>query len=170
MSMVRNGLALALLVCVAAAGGASAAPAAGDEVSFEINSWGKLIEAWTIRPDGSGEYRTMKEGTTWRSNDGAVVVKRMAPAPGRYAQLTAALKPAARYDGKGPPCEKQIYDLPYGHIAWVRSGATHGFSFDLGCGSPDASVAYKALQDASSMVTGWAKDAPVAEEKSLNPK
>jgi hypothetical protein len=137
-------------------------------VSFEINSWGKLIEAWTVRPDGSGEYRETKHGPTKDFYDVVLVTKHLPPTPGRYAQLQAALKPAEPYDGKGPPCQKEIYDLPYGHIAWVRSGATHGFGFDLGCGSPDATIAYKALQDASSMVTGWAKDAPVAEEKSLN--
>ncbi|MBS0295977.1 MAG: hypothetical protein JSR45_06655 [Proteobacteria bacterium] len=170
MSIVRHGLALALVVGLGAAGGANAAPAAGDEVSFRINSWGKLLEAWTIRPDGSGEYQATKQGPTKDFYDVVLVTKRLAPAPGRYAQLQAALKPAERYDGKGPPCQKQIYDLPYGQISWVRSGATHGFSFDLGCGSADANVAYKALENASAVVTAWAKDAPVAEEKPLNPK
>lgn len=167
MSIVRYAFALALLV---GAGTANAAPAAGDEVSFEINSWGKLLESWTIRPDGSGEYRQTKQGPTKDFYDIVLVTKHLGPAPGRYAQLQAALKPAEQYDGKGPPCQKQIYDMPYGRIAWVQSGANHGFSFDLGCVSADANVAYKALEDASSVVTAWAKDAPVAEEKPLNAK
>lgn len=160
--------ALAALAAACLSLGAAAAPGP-DAVSFEINTWGKLIDSWTISADGSGQLTTAEQKPGGQFGDDTIYVQTLAPDPARYAELTAALRPARAFAGRNVPCGGRAFDLPYGHAVWRHAGAERGLDFNTGCSSSQARQVVQSLHAADLLVRKWAADAPKVEQKPAPP-
>jgi hypothetical protein len=129
-------------------------PRSDEAVEMSVNSWGRLINSWTIRLDGSGEVRTGKQGPGGFS-DVTVEVRRLGPDPARYAKVRAMLRASEAWAGRELPCGSRITDLPYGDVHW-RSGATdRSLHFDSGCQGARARTVVDQLSAVDRAVVGW---------------
>lgn len=152
---MRHRLLPLLLIGLAApsVAGAPSAALAGP-VSYEVRSWGRLLLRWQVNPDGSGEI--------WRgvqSGKGPGPVRRFrlrleGDALQTFARNVEDVREATR---NGIPCDKEIYDLPYGSVTWDYPGGKQVYRFDAGCRSEKGDEALEILGAASSNVETLAK-------------
>jgi hypothetical protein len=154
------------LATLAAAGllslGAAPAPAA-DAVSFELNSWGRLLSSWTLNADGSGERVTARQAKGATFGDVDRDLQKLGPDPARYRRLLEALRPARAYAGREVPCGPRMTDLPYGELTWRHAGAARSIRFDSGCSSSTARKVLASVHAADELMAKWAADAPKVE-------
>jgi hypothetical protein len=141
----------------------AAAPTEPDAVSFELNSWGKPLDRWTIMADGSGELTTSSQKPGADFNDYTLAVQKLGPDPARYGRLIEALRPAQAFAGKTLPCGERATDMPYGSASWRRAGAERRLEFNVGCSSAKARKVIESLHAADGLVRQWAADAPKVE-------
>jgi hypothetical protein len=153
---------IAALGAAGCAGAAGAAPVQSAEapISVRVESWGKLLTAWEIQPDGSGVHRSaVAVGGGFRDYD--VVTKRFATGREGYASVRRLLDPAKRYSGKALPCGRSVTDAPYGSVAWGAAPAGR-LDFNFGCLGKKAVRVNAQIEAATDMVSGWAAAAPEA--------
>ena len=60
----------------------------------------------------------------------------------------------------GIPCDKEIFDLPYGTVTWDYPGAKQVYSFDAGCRSTAVDDTMEILAAASSIIEHMATIEP----------
>ena len=151
-------LALALL---------AAAPAPRVErIAMETNSWGDPVTSWQIASDGSGEYSFQRRLPESDARQADFVTKRFQVGREGFAHILRILRPV--FARRQIMCrEKQIYDLPYGHIGWQAGGRTHNLGFDLGCTDRASQRALQQLHDAEQVIEAWVRDAPDAEVRRI---
>jgi hypothetical protein len=154
---------LAVTALVAASSGSAAPAPQADQVSMATYSWGRLLSGWTLRPDGSGTFKSSHAASN-DFNDRAVVAKGLPAAPGRYDQVLVLLHAAEPYADKTLPCTLQATDGPYGEIVWRRQGVTHRLNVQYGCQSKQADAVYDQLGAAQALVAKWAANAPVTND------
>jgi hypothetical protein len=145
---------LVLPICVAA----NAAPVAPNvplpgPVIYEVRSWGQIVLHWQIDPDGSGEI--------WRGSPqkggGDLRKYRLRLERDALRTFTANAEDVREATRAGIPCDKEIYDLPYGSVTWDYPGAKQAYSFDAGCRSEAGDEALDILGAASTVVETMAR-------------
>ena len=156
-----------LLAAAALSLGAAPQP---DSVSFELNSWGKLLESWTIKADGTGEVITTSNDPRGPGSEAGVRSRqRLAPDPARYRRLEQVLQPAKQFAGRELPCGDRMFDLPYGEVAWRNAGRERRLAFDSGCSSAAAKRVLASLKAANELVGQWAAEVPKIQDDRAQP-
>ena len=147
-------LVLSLPFCLAAnaAPAATSAPLPGP-VTYEVRSWGRILLRWQVNPDGSGEV--------WRGSQqrgGGDLRKYRLRLEGDALHTFGADVEEVREATKvGIPCDKEIFDLPYGSVTWDYPGAKQVYAFDAGCRSEAGDEALDILGAASTVVETMAR-------------
>jgi len=121
-----------------------------DQVGMAVSGGGLPGSEWTIRPDGSG----LISGFNWSDNDDRPM-RRLPPAPGRYRQIVALLRPAERYAGRKIPCVMEYPSAPNVRITWRRSGVVSTLDIQFGCRSAEADKVYDPMVEAGHLVGKW---------------
>jgi hypothetical protein len=153
----------------AAAGSAlEPAPAAttaptSDEIGIQTASWGALVQEWTIRPDGSGEFATSRFEPGFRAYE--IVTRQLPPAPGRYAQVEALLRSIQAYRDRESPCDPQLSDGEYGRIRLKQGGIVTEVRFEESCRAEGGLRVLQQVRSADALVGGWAVHAPVVRRQ-----
>jgi len=173
--MVRTLLLLAPLAlsaaCADAADGpggkaqvAQAAPIAA--VAFRISSWGRPIDSWEVRADGSASHVTMV------SDEGApfqvyrLEHRQFTIPTDDYARVVAMADELSQPRLSRDDCKERATDMPYGALVLERGGVREEITFDVGCRDKRYQVFVDQLDAMDELVTGWAKPhAPVRIEQ-----
>lgn len=174
--MSRALLMLAVLGGCAASGPepARSVPAARS-LSFEANSWGKPLSAWTLESTGRGRYTesTKAGGGNFRDydllmfRDYDLVTRSFGMDPADYRRVEALLAPARAHAGADLPCDQKITDQVYGKIGWTGPSGTEEFSFDVGCTSKAATPIYEGISQAQKLVEQLARRGTVVETREV---
>ena len=138
-----------------------------EHIEMETSSWGDPVTSWRIASDGTGEYRYRRDLPDRGTREADFVTKRFQAGRAGFARIARILRPV--FARQQIMCrEKQIYDLPYGHIGWQAGGRTHALGFDLGCTDRPSQRALGQLGDAERLIEAWAHDAPEAEVRRIS--
>src|SRR5688500_4892697 len=88
-----------------------------DAIAFDISSWGRPINSWEVRADGSASHVKMvaAEGAPFREY--RLEHRTFAVSPADVAELA---RMAAKLKSDLPECEQRATDLPYGSIRITR--------------------------------------------------
>jgi hypothetical protein len=148
--------------CAQEAQVAKAGAAPIEAIAFRISSWGRPIDSWEVRADGTARHATMvaDEGApfgTYRLEHRAFTIA--ADDFARIAALAAALpQPRPQRDD----CENRATDFPYGALELSRGGTDESISFDTGCHDAPYQEFVGQLQALDEAVTALATPHPVA--------
>lgn len=151
-------LALILLPEPALAEKAHEEEAAGwDWIAFEMNSWGRPVSSWRIRPTGDGSWTQAVSPDGQPFGDYSLVWHEVTAGEEGFARLSAILaglpEPAPAYDD----CENSMTDQPYGIVRLTRGATTTEIAYNAGC-LDDGYVAFlDVLREANQLVEGWGK-------------
>jgi hypothetical protein len=135
-------------------------------IAFRISSWGRPIDSWVVRADGSASHVTMvsDEGApfqTYRLEHRAFAI-----AADDYTRLVAMAGALPQPRLSRDDCEERATDMPYGALELERGGAVESIAFDVGCRDARYQAFVDQLQAMDELVTGWARPhAPVRIEQ-----
>ena len=131
----------------------------GNQVVFDIRSWGKLVSHWEVGPDGTGEIWRVAEGGTMSVYDIRKFRLHMdAPTLARFVAASNAFKRATR---RPIACKLQITDMHYGDITLSGAGEPQTFRFNYGCRSKAMDPMFDMIQQVNEVV---AKQAAIDAE------
>ncbi|MGA9580656.1 MAG: hypothetical protein WBR13_01645 [Allosphingosinicella sp.] len=131
--------------------GAQPAPAARS-LSFEANSWGKPLSAWTLESSGRGRYTESKAAPSGNFRDYDLVTRSFVANPGDYRRIEALLAPARAYAGADLPCKLTVTDMVYGKVRWSGPAGEQEVAYNLGCTSEAVTPLYKGFSQAQNLV------------------
>ena len=163
--MVRTLLLLPLLLgaaCADAKEGAagkaqvmSAAPIAA--VSFRISSWGRPIDTWEVRADGSASHvtRVSDEGAPFQTY--RLEHREFTITAEDYARVVALADELPQPRPSRDACEERVTDMPYGALELDSGGARESIAFDVGCRDAKYQAFVEQLHALDALVTDWAK-------------
>ena len=143
-----------LAACTAVQAPSVPAGARVDSISFEIRSWGYVMEGFRIASDGSGEFRKAPE---FRAEPR---VTRFNAGPAGFAQIRTALEGARRHTSSPPACGERITDLPYGDIVWQTGDRRATVSFNVGCRGAEMQQVVEQASRATRLAEGFARTNP----------
>ncbi len=160
---MRRAVLIALLVAGCAGKPVSPQPAAAglDGVGFEISSWGRPIDRWQVRADGTASYVAMvsDEGapfTTYRLEHRAFTL-----APGEWARLAALAAQLPQPRPTRDDCKMRATDMPYGTLRLAKGGREEMTAFDVGCRDASYQAFVDQLHAMDALVAEWARAHPV---------
>jgi hypothetical protein len=142
-------------VQVGKAQAAQAAPIAA--VSFRIGSWGRPIDSWEVRADGSASHVTMvsDEGASFRTY--RLEHRAFTITTEDFARVVAMAGDLPQPRLARDDCEQRMTDMPYGAIELERGATREEITFDVGCRDERYQVFVGQLHAMDELVTGWAK-------------
>jgi hypothetical protein len=141
---------------------------AGPEtIHFEIFSWGKPLSAWTLNPNGLGEYRDMSDIPGGKFGEYRLTVRSVSAGSDGYSKLQESLEPARALSQGETPCGPRMTDLPYGQIEWRSGGEVRKGNFDTGCSSDEMRKIVSALQVADEQMKRWSGSGKVLEQREI---
>ncbi len=146
--------------------GLAAQPSPIAAVSFRISSWGRPIDSWEVRADGSASHVTMvsDEGASFRTY--RLEHREFTITPDDYARIAAMAEELPQPRPPRDDCDERMTDMPYGALALERGGAREEIAFDVGCRDEPYQAFVDQLHAMDELVTDWAKPhAPVRVEK-----
>jgi hypothetical protein len=110
-----------------------AARAAYDTIAFAISSWGRPIDSWEVRADGTARHvkRVSEAGADFRTYRLEHREFTVVPADFRRLAAIAAQLPQPRL--ARDECKELATDMPYGTLSLSRGGQTEEVRFDVGC-------------------------------------
>lgn len=126
-------------------------------VSFHISSWGRPIDSWEVRADGSASHVTMV------SDEGApfgayrLEHREFAITAEDFARVVAMADELPQPRLSRDACELRATDMPYGALELARGGASEEIAFDVGCRDEAYQVFVEQVHAMDVLVTGWAK-------------
>lgn len=150
--MKRTLAALALILAVATP---AAQAQSVEPVDYRVNSWGRLVSAWSIDARGSVRYSHFV-GRNGSYFQGDALVRRFRISVEERVLIDALLAPARKASRKPLACGPRITDAPYGRIAWAGTAAH--IDFDFGCQSKRLRKVFAALNKASAQMQKWADE------------
>ena len=165
----------AAIIILAALGGCGA-PAAqsqrqpagvAESLSFEANSWGKPLSAWTIESSGQGRYTASKDAPSGDFHEYDLVTRSFTVSPADYRRVDALLRPARAYAGAKLPCELTVTDQVYGKARWQAAGGGEEIAFNLGCTSKEVAPLYENFWQAQKLVESLAGAGTIVETKEI---
>ena len=142
----------------------AAAPVAA--VAFRISSWGRPIDSWEIRADGSASHvtRVSDEGAPFTNY--RLEHRQFTISADDYARVVAFAGELPRPWPTRDACGELATDMPYGALELERGGARESIPFDVGCRDAPYQAFVDQLQAMDELVTGWAKpNAPTRIEQ-----
>ena len=147
--------------CAQGTGKAPANAAQVEAIAFLISSWGRPIDNWEVRADGTARHATMvtDEGapfTTYRLEHRAFTI-----APEDFARLAAIATELPQPRLNREDCEHVVTDFPYGALELARDGASESIAFDTGCLDERYQAFVGQLQAMDEAVTALAREHPV---------
>ena len=122
-----------------------------DSIRFEINSWGRPMEAFVIRSDGSGEYRHAP------SFGADQEIHAFNAGPMGFGRIRAALAGIERYISRAPACGQRMTDFPYGEIAWLDGIYPTTLRFDVGCQGAEMQRVVEAAHQAARLAEQFSR-------------
>lgn len=134
---------------------AEAAPVAA--VSFRISSWGRPIDSWEVRADGSASHvtRVSDEGAPFQVY--RLEHREFTISADDYARIVAMAGQLPQPRLSRDDCEQRVTDMPYGALALERATAREEIAFDVGCRDERYQAFVAQLQAMDELVTTWAK-------------
>ena len=134
---------------------AQGAPVAA--VAFRISSWGRPIDSWEVRSDGSARHvtRVSDEGaafTRYRLEHREFTITAE-----DYARLVALAGELPQPRPSRDDCAERATDMPYGALELEKGGSRESIGFDVGCLDAPYQAFVGQLQAMDALVTGWAK-------------
>jgi hypothetical protein len=126
-------------------------------VSFHISSWGRPIDSWAVRADGSASHVTMvsDEGASFQTY--RLEHREFTITADDYARIVALAGELPRPRLSRDDCEQRMTDMPYGALELERGGAREEIAFDVGCRDVRYQAFVEQVQAMDELVTGWAK-------------
>jgi len=162
------------VLMLAVLGGCAASPPepappslAGRGLSFEANSWGKPLSAWTIHASGRGRYTESKGAPSGNFRDYDLTTRAFEVSPADYRQVEALLAPARAHAGVQLPCEQTATDQVYGKVRWTEPAGAREVSFNLGCTSKAVTPIYEGFSRAQKLVERLARAGTVVETREV---
>jgi len=152
---------LLLAACATADAGAQSGQAAEyDSIGFAISSWGRPIDSWEVRADGTARHvkRVSDEGADFRTYRLEHREFTVAPADFRRLAAIAAKLPQPR--PARDECEQLATDMPYGTLSLSRGDGTEELRFDIGCLDAPYQAFVGRLRAMDELVTEWAEQRP----------
>jgi len=135
----------------------SAPPRAYEAIAFDISSWGRPIDSWEVRADGTASHVKMvqDEGAPFRTY--RLEHREFAVPPADFARLAgmAAALPRPRLDRAD--CKQRATDLPYGKLRLTQAGSAEDIAFDVGCLDAPYRAFVGQLRAMDAEVTKWAE-------------
>jgi hypothetical protein len=160
-------LILAVLAgCAAPAVEPAPAPTA-ESLSFDSNSWGKPLSAWTVERSGRGRYTASKDASSGHFHEYDLVTRSFPVSPEDYRRIEALLRPAHAYAGESLPCELTLTDAVYGKVRWGGPAGARQVDFNLGCTSKKVGPIYDGLWQADQLVERLAAAGTVVETREI---
>lgn len=165
--MVRRLLFVPLLLAASTAcaqegqvGKARAAPI--EAIAFRISSWGRPIDSWDVRADGTAHHATMvtDEGAPFQTY--RLEHREFTIAADDFARLAAIATALPQPRPQRDDCEMRATDFPYGALELSRAGTTESIAFDTGCHDAPYQAFVDQLQAMDDAVTALARPHPVA--------
>ena len=147
---------------------ASAAPAY-EAIAFRISSWGRPIDSWEVRADGTATHAQMVDDDPSSFTSYQLEHREFRVRPMEYDSLVAlaAELPQPRLTRDG--CKERATDLPYGALTLTRGGVAEEISFDVGCLDAPYQAFVGKLKAMDDTVTALAqKTAPARIEEVTN--
>ena len=154
--------ATALLAACATAPAPTTVPAEWSEIGFAVKSWGRPMNSWTIRPDGSGIWveTVTEEGASFQEY--ALAQHPFDAGPEGYRRVAEALAGLAQNAPTADRCRERVTDLPYGTVRFTQGNQTREIAFDNGCRDADYQAFIAKLYQADGLVSGWGAASPVS--------
>ena len=155
---------LLLSACATADAGAQAGQAAEyDSIGFAISSWGRPIDSWQVRADGTARHvkRVSDEGADFRTYRLEHREFTVPPADFRRLAAIAAKLPQPR--PARDECKERATDMPYGTLSLSRDGGTEEVRFDVGCRDAPYQAFVGRLRAMDELVTEWAEGRPAIQ-------
>ena len=114
---------------------ASAPPAPVEEttrITYQVSSWGYVLERWTIAAGGQATLEQTQRGAEFGSP--LLPAQTFTLTSADFERIRTALAPTERFIDGGLVCERQMTDAPYGAVTWRRSsGVEEQVSFYAAC-------------------------------------
>ena len=143
------------------------APAPAASLSFEANSWGKPLSAWTIDSAGRGRYTASKPAPSGNFRDYDLLTRSFEASPADYRRVEALLAPARPHAGRDLPCEQTVTDQVYGKVRWTAPGGEWEVAYNLGCTSREVAPIYEGFAKAEKLVARLAEGGTVVETRQV---
>jgi hypothetical protein len=141
--------------CAAPDADAQSSPGRFEAIALEINSWGRPIDSWEVRADGTGLHaKRIAEGSP-RSASYRLEHREFTVEAGEFARLAEMASELPRL--AIADCQLRAIDLPYGTLRLSRAGAEEEISFDTGCQDARYRAFVAQLTAMDELVTGWAE-------------
>ena len=164
---MRRALLIVAMLGGCAAPEAAGPPAAARSLSFEANSWGKPLSAWTIESTGRGRYTGSKAAPSGNFRDYDLVTRSFEAGSADYRRVKALLAPARPHAGADLPCEQTVTDQVYGKVRWSGPDGTREVAFNLGCTSTAVAPLYDGFARAEKLVEQLALAGTVVETREV---
>jgi len=165
--MKRAMFILAILAGCAASPPEPAQPLPARSLSFEANSWGKPLSAWTLESTGRGRYTQSKAAPSGNFRDYDLVTRSFDAGVAGFRRIETLLAPARVHAGRDLPCERTVTDQVYGKVGWSGPGGTEQVSFDLGCTATTVPPLHAGFARADELVEQLAQAGTVVETREV---
>lgn len=139
-------------------------------IAMTVNSWGRPVSAWSIGPDGEGEYRTPVESGGGKSADIPLITRRVSAGTAGYESIRATLQSVEPYSGKELTCENRITDQPYGELSWTEGEQKKVFNYNTGCLDPEAKKVFAAMRSAGDQMKAFGEKGAITSDEGSAPK
>ena len=147
----------------------SAAQPPFEAITFEIKSWGRPIDSWAVRADGSAEHVKMVDEDPSTFPEYTLEHRVFTVLPADYAKLSAMAAALPEPRLSRDDCDERATDLPYGTLRLTRGEQEEAIAFDVGCLDARYQAFVGQLRAMDAAVTEWAaktaavKSEPIAE-------
>jgi hypothetical protein len=133
-----------------------------EAIAFRISSWGRPIDSWDVRADGTAHHVTMvtDEGAPFRTY--RLEHREFTISADDFARLAATVAKLPQPRLQRDDCEQRVTDFPYGALDITSGGTSESIAFDTGCQDAPYQAFVDQLQAMDEAVTALAKPHPVA--------
>ena len=170
--MYRSLLLTPLLLLASAAcaeptsvGKAQAAPI--ESIAFRISSWGRPIDSWEVRADGTAHHAKMVSEAGAPFGTYRLEHREFTITADDFAQLAAIVAKLPKPRLQRDDCEQRATDFPYGALELSQGGTSETIAFDIGCQDAPYQAFFDQLRTLDERVTALAGGYPVARVEQI---
>jgi hypothetical protein len=133
-----------------------------DSIAFHISSWGRPIDSWDVRADGTAHHAKMVSDAGAPFGTYRLEHREFTIAADDFARLAAIAAKLPQPRLQRDDCEQRVTDFPYGALEISQSGTTETIAFDTGCQDAPYQAFFDQLRALDERVTALAGGHPVA--------
>ena len=138
-----------------------------EEIGFEISSWGRPIDSWEVRADGSAHHATMVSQPGAPFGHYRLEHREFTIEPADYARLVALAQNLPQPRPQRNDCKELATDFPYGALELAKGGTSERIAFDLGCQDVPYQAFVGQLRAMDEQATALAGRYPVARVEAV---